>query len=253
MAKKRKKQELNIKDFFGNFNTYKIFALQSGLPAFNFANSLNKMLNVSFTVLPDFDYVSNRLSARFAVFYAEYKQHESIHCLLLENKTETNQQELFSSKTVRNSHLLNYSLFEESLYLFNNNGYSCFNSQFVDVDYLLFLFAKKNIEKELFSQFLKNITLFKAEEVTYLLEREQTATDAQNASFLKDFLCKYEVNANLFSRRKKLELLGPVKQIPKQSLQFPIPIHLENNELPDNFQFSEEYLALLAPDLNTLI
>jgi len=70
----------------------------------------------------------------------------------------------------------------------------------------------------------------------------------ENAFTLKDFLCTYEVNANLYSRRKKFGLLGPVKQIPKQNLQFPIPIHLENNVLQDSLQFSEEYLALLAEE-----
>jgi len=248
MAKKKKTHELHIRDFFGNYNTYRIFALRSELPAFGFANQLSKMLKVSFTLLPDFDYVSDKLSASFAVFYAEYPQQESIHCLLLENKTETNQQEIFSSKTVKNSHLLNYSLFEESLYLFNNKGYCCFNSKFEDMDYLLLLFAKKNIDKELFSQFLQKISCSKTEDVTYLLEREQTSTDAKNASFLKDFLCKYEVNANLLSRRKKMELLGPVKQIPGQSLQFPIPIVLEHDALADNVQLSDTYLVLLADD-----
>jgi hypothetical protein len=247
MAKK-KKQELHIHDFFGNYNTYRIFVLRSDIPGYNFANKLGKTLNVSFTVLPDFDYASNKLSARFSVFYAEYERQESIHCLLLENKTETNQQELFDSKTVKNLHLLNYSLFEESLYLFNNNGYSCFQSNFADMDYFLLLFAKKNIEKELFSQFLKNITSFKAEDISYLLEREQTSAEKKNASFFRDFLCKYEVNANLLSRRKKMEFLAPVKHIPKQNLQFPIPISLENESLANNLQLSKEYLDLLRED-----
>jgi hypothetical protein len=247
MAKK-KKQELQIHDFFGNYNTYRIFALRSELPGFSFANKLGKTFDVSFTVLPDFDYASNKLSAQFAVFYAEFTQQESIHCLLLENKTETNQQELFDSKTVKNSHLLNYSLFEESLYLFNNNGYSCFQSNFADMDYLLLLFAKKNIDKNIFSQFLKNTTPFKPEDVTYIIEREQTSAEKKNASLLRDFLCKYEVNANLFSRRKKMELLAPVKQIPKQNLQFPIPIPLENDSLADILQLSEVHLALLRED-----
>jgi len=248
MAKRKKKQELHIHDFFGNCNTYKIFALHSEMPVFNFANQLGKTLNVTFTLLPDFHYISDKLAARFAVFFAEYAQQESIHCLLLENKTETNQQILFSSKAVKNSHLLNYSLFEESLYLFNNKGYSCFESKFEDKEYLLLLYAKKNIEKELFSQFLLNIACFKPMDVSYLLDREQTSTDARNAAFLRDFFCKYEVNANLLSRRKKMELLGPVKQIPKQSLRFPIPITLENNSLADNLQLSEESLALLSEE-----
>jgi len=250
MAKK-KKQELFIHDFFGNYNSYRIFALRSEQTVFNFANSLSKALNTVFSVLPDFHYSSEKLSAHFAVFYAEYKQQEPIHCLLLENRTKTNQQELFSSKTVKNSHLLNYSLFEEYLYLFNNNiisGYRCRESKFEDMDYLLLLFAKKNIDNDQFSQFLNSIKPFKPEEISYILDREQTSVEKKNASILKDFLCKYEVNANLFSRRKKMELLGPVKQIPKQSLRFPIPITLENNSLANNLQLSEESLALLADE-----
>jgi len=248
MAKKRKNPSLHIHDFFGAYNTYRIFALKSELSAFTFANKLSRALNISFTVLSDFDYVSEKLSAQFAVFYAEYAQQESIHCLLLENKTGTNQQELFSSKTGKKSHLINYSLFEEFLYLFNNNGLRCFESEFPDADYLLLLFSKKNIEKETFSHFSKSITLFKAKDVSYLLKREQTSAEVKTVSFLRDFFCKYEVSANLFSRKKKMELLAPVKQIPVQNLQFRIPAPIENNSIAHNLQLSDEYLALLAEE-----
>jgi hypothetical protein len=45
-----------------------------------------------------------------------------------------------------------------------------------------------------------------------------------------------------------MELLAPVKQIPNQNLQFPIPILLEKDSLADNLQLAEEYLALLDED-----
>jgi hypothetical protein len=248
MAKQKKKRAVQIQDFFGTYNTYRIFALKSDFSTYNFANKLGKALNVSFTTMPDFDYVSDKLSARFTVFYAEYAQQESIHCLLLENRTETNQQELFTSKINKNSHLVNYSLFEESLYLFNNYGLRCFDMEHADMDYLMLLFTKKNIENEAFSHFLANITLFKSKDISYMLKREQTSAQAKTVTFLRDFLCKYEVNANLFSRRKKMELLAPVQQIPVQNLQFPMPIRLENNSIVDHLQLSEEYLLFLAED-----
>jgi len=248
MAKKRKPPSLHIQDFFGTYNTYRIFALKSEQFNFTFANKLSKALNVSFTLLSDFDYVSEKLSAKFAVFYAEYAQQEPIHCLLLENKTGTNQQELFSVKTGKKSHLVNYSLFEESLYLFNNNGLRCFESEFSDVDYLLLLFARKNIEEESFSHFLRNITPFKAKDVSYLLKREQTSSETKIASFLRDFFCKFEVKGNQFSRRKEMELLAPVKQIPRKNLRYPITEYLENNSISDNIHISEKYLKLLSED-----
>jgi len=40
MAKKKKKTALNIPDFFGTCNTYRIFALKSELSVFPFANQL---------------------------------------------------------------------------------------------------------------------------------------------------------------------------------------------------------------------
>jgi len=248
MAKQKKSHSLFIHDFFGACNTYKIFALKSELSIFTFANKLGKMLHVTFTVLPDFEYVSDKLSAKFTVFYAEYLLQKSVHCLLLENRTATNQQELFSLKKEKKSHLVNYSLFEESLYLFNNNGLRCFESDFSDMDYLLLLFCKKNVENEMFSQFSSNITPLKAKDVSSMLDKKQTSAEGKTASFLRDFLCKYEVNANKFSRRKKMELLSSVKQIPIQNLQYRITIPLENHSLADNLQISDEYLALLAEE-----
>jgi len=245
MAKRRKNPSLHIQDFFGTYNTYRIFALKSEHSIFTFASKLGKALDVSFTLLSDLEYVSEKLSSQFAVFYAEYTQQESIHCLLLENKTETNQQELFSSKAEKKSHLVNYSLFEESLYLFNNNGLRCFESEFTDMDYLLLLFTKKNIENDTFLHFQKNITSFKAKDVSYLLKREQTSTEVKIVSFLRDFFCKYEVNANQFIRRKRMELLAPVKQIPENNLRFPIPVQLENDSIAHNLQISDVHLALL--------
>jgi len=247
MAKK-KNPSLSIHDFFGSYNTYRIFALRSERSMFAFANKLSKALNVSFTLLSDFEYVSDKLSANFAVFYAEYAQQETIHCLLLENKTATNQQELFSSKTVKKPNLVNYSLFEESLYLFNNNGLHCFELEFPDMDYLLLLFSKKNIENDIFAQFSKNLTPFKAKDISFLLKREQTSAEAKKVSFLRDFFCKYEVHANRFLRRKKMELLSPVKQIPVQNLQYRFSPIIETDSLYDNLQLSSENLVLLAEE-----
>ena len=254
IAHKTTKQQLHnvqIGDFFGVYSTYRVFALKSTKPALNFADNLSKTLNVAFTALPDFHYEADNLSACFTVFYAEFKQKESIHCLLLENKTETNQQELFSLKLEKNSRLLNYSLFAEPLYLFNANkktGYRCFKSKCKDVDYLLFIFAKKDIDSELFSQFLKKITPFKAEEVPYLLKQKQLLVEGKRISLLVDFLGRYEVIANELTKRKKLDILGPVKQIPKQNLESSITISLSSDPLTDNMQLPEEYLALLTED-----
>jgi len=196
--------------------------------------------------LPGFEYNSDRFSALFSVFYAEYSQQESIHCLLVENKAAiSNQQELFISKAEEKLPFQTLSLFDEYLYLFNKQGFRCFDFDIEDIDYLLLLFARKEIENEVFLQFLKNILPFKAKDVSYLLKKEQTSGEAKIVSFLKDFYCKYEVRANQSSRKRKLELLSPVKQIPKQNLQFPIPVRLENDAVADNLQISEEHLALL--------
>jgi len=248
MTKKFKNYALKISDFFGTYNTYRIFALQSDLSIFSFANKLGQLLNTSFTVLQDYEYVSNKLSAKFATFYAEYEQQESIHCLILENKTETNQQELLVSKTGKQAHLLNYSLFVEPLYLFNNQGLYCVEMPMANIDYFLLLFAKKSIENEVFLQLTKHIFPFKAKDISYLLEKKQTAPQKKVAELLRDFYCKSEVKANQFSRRRELELLSPIKQIPNQNLQFPIPILLENESAADNFQLSDEYLFFLKEE-----
>ena len=245
MAKKKQKT-FNIPDFFGTYNTYKIFALQSELPTFMFANQLGQAAQTTFTILPAFEQNMDRYSALFSVFYAVYSQQESIHCLLLENKAAiSNQQELFVSKAEQNLSFQTLSLFEEHLYLFNRQGLRCFEMPLEDMDYLLLLFAKKEIDHEMFSRFFKSLEPFKAQDVSYLIKKEQTSAEAKNVAFLRDFYCKYEVKANQFSRRKERELLAPVKQIPAQNLQFPIPARLEFNAVADYLQISEEYLQLL--------
>jgi hypothetical protein len=246
---KQKKQTFNISDFFGTCNTYKIFALKSELPAFTFANQIGKTMQTSFSMLSNFEYNSDKYSAIFSVFYAIFSQQESIHCLLLENKAViSNQQQLFVSKAEQNLSFQTLSLFEEHLYLFNKQGLRCFDMALEDMDYLLLLFAKKEIDHEMFSQFFKSLEPFKAQDVSYLLKKEQTSSEAKIVGFLRDFYCKYEVKANQFSRRKERELLAPVKQIPAQNMQFPIPARLEYNAVADYLQISEEYLQLLKLD-----
>ena len=249
MAKLQKKKSLHIPDFFGMYNTYRIFTLQSELSAFPFANQLGKAAQTTFCILPDFEYSSTKFTAKFTVFYAEYSQEESIHFLLLENKTvKFNQQDHFISKSEKKLPFQSLSLFEEWLYLFNNQGLHCFNLNLENVDYLLLLFAKKDIENDIFLQLLKNITPFHAKDISFIIEKEQTATEVKIVSFLRDFFCKHEVKATQFSRKRKINLLSPIKQIPKQNLQYPIPILLENSEISSNLQVSEEWLSLLTED-----
>ena len=93
---------------------------------------------------------------------------------------------------------------------------------------------------------MKKIAPFKAQDISYLLEREQTSAEAKTVAFLRDFYCKYEVKANQFLRKKKMNLFAPIQQIPNQNLQFPIPIRLENDAVVDNLQLSDEYSTLLS-------
>jgi hypothetical protein len=246
MAKKKKTPFLNIPDFFGICNTYKIFALKSNLSAFAFANTLGKIQNTTFTILPDFEYATNHFSAHYAVFYAELSAQESIHCLLLENKSIIDQQQQFVAKTEQKWRVQTGFLFEEWLYLFNNQGLHCFELEWEDIDYLLLFFAKKDIDHDTYLHFTKNLAPFQVRDVSYLLERQQTAAQEKIVEFLRDFYCKYEVNANQFSRKRKTNLLAPVQQIPRQNLQFIIPARLENETLADNWQLADDYLALLT-------
>jgi len=248
MAKK-KKQIFDIQDFFGTYNTYRIFALKSELPTCMLVNQLGQATQTSYTILHAFEHSLDRYSALFSVFYTVYSKQESIHCLLLENKAAiSNQQELFVSKAEQNLSFQTLSLFDEYLYLFNRQGLRCYDLNLDDIDYLLLLFAKKEIDHELFSCFYKSIEPFNIHDVSYLLKKEQTSAEAKIVAFLRDFYCKYEVKANQFSRRKERELLSPVKQIPDQNLQFPIPARLEYNAVADYLQLSDEYLALLRGD-----
>jgi len=248
MAKK-KKNTLNIHDFFGTYNAYRIFALKSDSSVFPFANQLGQAIQTTFTILPCFEYNSDKYFALFTVFYAEYSQQDSFHCLLVENKAViSNQQELFISKAEEKLSFQTLSLFEEFLYLFNKQGFRCFDTDFEDIDYLLLLFAKKNIENEMFSQFLKKIETFKVKDVSYLLEKNQTSNETKIVVFLKDFFCKYEVRSHQFLRKKEKDLLAPITQLPRQNLQYPIPILLENNALADNLQLSSEYLRFLEEE-----
>jgi hypothetical protein len=248
MAKAKKNQSVNMAQFFGMCNTHRIFALQSELSAFPFANQLGKAENTTFTILHDFDYHSNQYSAFFSVFYAEYSQQESIHCLLLQNKAAiNNQNELFVSKAEKNLRFQTLSLFDEYLYLFNKQGLHCFDAPIENIDYLLLLFAKKDIENDMFSQFIKNVSPFNAKDVTYLLEKEQTSSEAKISTFFKDFYCKYEVKANMLSKNRAAALLAPVQQIPKENQPSNLA-RLENEALAGNVQLSEEYVRFLKEE-----
>jgi hypothetical protein len=154
--------------------------------------------------------------------------------LLLENKALiSNQESIFVSKEEKKLSFQTLSMFDEYLYLFNNQELRCFDAEVEDIDYLLLLFAKKDIECEMFSIFSKDLSPFRAQDVSFLLEREQTSAQEKISTFLRDFFCKYEVMANQFSRKRKMEILAPVQQIPVANQQFPIPARLENDPAAD--------------------
>ena len=247
MAKKNKNQ-LFIHDFFGAYNTYRIFVLHSEWSAFPFANRLGKAENITFTALHDFACTSNNLCGSFTVFYAEFSQQETIHCLLLENKSKLDSEKLFISKAEKNLSFQTGFLFDEWLYLFNSQGLRCYDLDLLDADYLLLLFAKKNIDNEVFTQFLKNISPFNAQDISYVLDRRRTAAEIKTVDFFRSFYCNYEVQANRFSRKRKVDLLAPAKQIPNRNLLFPLPVRFDNEALPDYVQLPEEYLQLLQDE-----
>ena len=227
MAKKPNRS-LKLDECFGTLHSYRIFALKSELSAFPFANQLGKAENTTFTILPDLEYSSKKYTAHFTVFYAEYKKEDSIHCLLLENKTTNfNQGELFVPKSEKKLSFQTISLFEEYFYLFNKQGLKFFPVDFSDIDYLLLVYTKKEIENEIFKSFVSRLEPFIMSDVSDMLQNEQTSLDKKIMKFLKDFFGRYEVLANKFSRRKRLDLLAPVKQIPKQNQKYPIPAFLE--------------------------
>jgi len=243
----KKPSLLEIPDFFGTCSTYRIFGLKSEVSTFPFVNRLGKTLQTTFTVLADIENSRDQFSARFNIFYAELSQNESIHCLLLENKALIfNQEEIFVSKAERKLPFQTLSMFDEYLYLFNNHEPRCFEVEFEDIDYLLLLFAKKDIENEMISVFSKKLTSFQAEDLSFLLEKKQTSAQEKMVTFLQDFFCKYEVLGTQFSRKRKMALLAPIQQIPVQNLQNQIPARLENEIAADNFQLAEEYLAFLT-------
>jgi hypothetical protein len=247
MAKKNKNQ-LFIHDFFGAYNTYRIFALHSELSAFPFANQLGKAENVTFTVLHDFVCASDSLCGSFTVFYAEFFQQETIHCLLLENKSKLDSEKLFISKAEKKLSFQTGFLFDEWLYLFNSQGLRCYDLDLLDADYLLLLFAKKSMDNEMFSLFLKNISPFHAQDISYVLDRKRTAAEIKTVDFFRSFYCNYEVQANRFSHKRKVDLLAPTKQIPNRNLLFPLPVRFDNDALPDYVQLPEEYLKLLQDE-----
>jgi hypothetical protein len=246
MAKRRKQTSLDIHDFFGAYNTYHVFALKSELPVFPFVNKVKQTTHLSFSFLSDIERVVDNFSARFSVFSAELAHQEPIHFLLLENRAVVDQQMQFKSKAEKKLPFQTGFLFEEKLSIFNNYGYSSFSITQPDIDYLLIVYAKKGIENEVFNQTMSRFTPFSVKNISYLLERSQTSLEVAIRKFLRDFIYAHEVKANQFSRRKKLDMLGPVRQIPVQNLQFRIPATLENESLPENVQIPEKYLELLS-------
>jgi len=246
MAKRRQPSSLDIKDFFGEYNSYQVFALKSELPVFQFVNKVKQTAHLTFSLLSEIERVVDIFSARFSVFCAELPQQEPIHFLLLENRAVVDQQMQLKSKAEKKLPFQTGFLFEEKLSIFNNYGYSSFGISQPDIDYLLIVYAKKGIENEVLNQTLSRFYPFAVNDVSYLLERSQTSLEVAIREFLRDFICVHEVKANKFSRRKKSDLLGPVRQIPVQNLQFPVPATLENESLPENVEIPEKYLELLS-------
>lgn len=246
-SKKTKQEEFTINACFGMNNQHRIFSLQSEKPALILANLLGKKLQTTFASLPDFSYKSEKFQATFQVFYTQIAQKNSVNCLLLENKTLSfNKQDVLRSSKEKKLGFQTLSLFEEWLYLINNQGFTIFNGNVFNADYLLLFYAKKDYEIDPLKEVKKQLKPQIIRDVTNLLNVAQKSNHSKIDEFLRELFCNLEVEASLYLHRKQISALGPIRNIPANNLRVQFPISLKNskNTFP-NLEFSDSKLKLL--------
>jgi len=250
---KKKKFNAKITDFFGSKNEHFIFAVKSDLPLLAFAHQSGQKLNCSFSYLFDNEVQVNSLQSSFHVMYANISEDRNIHCYIIENKTIRYDKSIFlKSKKEKNCSFQTHSLFEDYLYMFNNQGFSIFSCSFTDIDYLIFAFTDKESHFSDFREKMFSFSQKNCAEITDMLHAKKDKKEIERTHFLQDLFCTMELKSSEQNQENNHKGMLPRFTIPEENLKERLYNVNENITKTLTENFNKNYYRLLTEEVDVL-
>ena len=245
-------KQVNI--FFGTKNEYKIFALKSDLSLIPFTAQFEKKIDTQFSYLTNIETNQNGYKAHFNVMYSLVSKEENLHCSIIENKTSLfNSEKLISSSAEQKLPFQSLSLFNDTLYLFNNEGLNIFKSTFSYYDYLIFIHVDKERNIDTLFHKIDEKKDFKLIDISPLLEKTENIKDMKVEIFLKNIFCSLEVFISKYHQNKIQTYLGSFHKVPESNIVNPLKLEIDS-QITENLTFNviPEYISMLTNEVDSL-
>lgn len=252
--KTKNKLPSKLDDFFGSKNEYRVFAIKSSLSLIPFAAQFERITSSSFSFLTEFYADEDKNKAQFGVMYSLISEQENLHCAIIENKTnQFSTKNTIPSKVEKNLSFQTLSLFEDVLYMFNNEGLTIFKTPLPYYDFLIFIHVEKGRNIDSFVKTILNHKDFKTIDISSLIYITEEKQNKKIGFFLKNIFCSIEVSIGKFHQNKIQTLLGPIYKIPESNLVNPLKVQIES-QITENLTLNvnPEYIRLLTNEVDSL-
>lgn len=252
--KDKKPNSIPVEEAFGTIKKYQVFAVKSNQNLIPFVVLFEKMIQSRFTFLTDFEVSPSKHAAHFNVMYALLSKEDQIHCCIMENKTTNYSNDAtISSNKEKNLPFQTLSLFDDILYLFNNEGYKIFKADLRDYDYLIFIFADKEKIITPYINMFQSYQPFQTIDLSYLLEPSAKKEQKIRQQFLQNCFIRFEIKMTQFNKQRLLSRLGSQNKIPKENLQYSYKIEIDET-ITDNLtqNVNDDYLKFLTHEVDSL-
>ena len=234
--RKEKKPTYNFNDFFGNANQYHVLGAQTGESCFLFLATLERYLKTDIHSIGEYEFSSKDYDCRYQMAFARLCEPCDITLIIMENKsTLFNQKGYPTAKKEKNLSFHTISMFDEFCYILNAQGISIHKWPFVDMDYLLLYYTRKECN---ISEFEQNIAKIPKAQVkadnTLLAEDLPDEKKDTRRKFIEDIFCEAQIRSSSWEQEYVARLLGNTK--------------IPDNNLPEIFKLYEDITPIFTSE-----
>lgn len=188
--------KVSLSEFIGSSRDYYFIAVNTKLSMPALSNRISNLLKENVSFIGDYFLEESKKNANFRMCYAPIDEEFDINLVILENKTERFDQ-TYIDKSEQNKGFYTLSLFDDTYYIFNRNGFKLFQWDLLEVDYLMIIFANKGSMMDETLNKLMQLTDCKCTNVTERL-RPNSASNQPESQFIQKLLYKIAMDIRGF-------------------------------------------------------
>lgn len=208
--------KVTLSDIIGSRNAYHFIAVKSDLETHAISKRISELTRNDMSFIGDYKLEEANNNALFRMCYASLHYAFDINLVLLENKT-TRLDQTFVAKSEQNQPFHTLSLFDDTYYIFNQNGLKLFSWDLLEIDYLMIIFANKEIPLDEILESLMQIDGCKCTNVTE--EIINTGNQAQTA-FVQKLLYKIDMEVSNFKKDRETHCFVSEKSFNEKNISF---------------------------------